>query len=440
MNTISVSRWIVTFAIAAAAFAGDLLAFQNQPQPEAPQGGGQSQTTTVEELNRRVDVLAEEVERLRSGEPELEVTPERARAMGLGFSAASVYRKERGVSFAGYGEMLYENYSSTDQAGSARNQGTQMDFLRAVMYFGYRFNDKFLFNSEVELEHANEIWLEFAYVDYIAHPAATLRGGLVLVPMGLTNEFHEPNAFLGARRTETESRIIPSTWRENGFGVVGGTGKLSYRAFIVNGMNAAGFTADGLRGGRQRGSRSRMSDAAFVGRLDATPVPGVLVGGSFYAGDSDQNQYVVGGRQLDVGTRIGEFHTQLQMRGFDLRGLVARAVLDDVAALNTARGLVGVNTIAERMDGGYVQMGYNVLSQFQEEASLTPFYRFEKFNTHKTPVAGAPANAAMDRKYHTFGFQFQPIQNVVVKTDYQWIRNVANTGLSQFNIALGYTF
>ena len=419
---------LILLMMSASAFA------QGQPQ------GQQTQTTSIEELQRQVDVLAQEVERMRSGEPEVEVTVDRARSLGLGSSASSVYRKAQGVSISGYGEMLYENFASRDEADVARKQGTQLDFLRAVLYFGYRFNEKFLFNSEIELEHANEVSVEFAYVDYMAHQALTLRGGMLLIPMGLTNEFHEPNAFIGAKRTETESRIIPSTWRENGFGIVGSAGKLSYRAYVVNGLNAAGFTSDGLRGGRQKGARARASDPGFVGRIDATPIPGALLGGSVYVGNSAQDQYTVAGEDLDVKTTIGEVHGQVQIRGFDLRGLYARATLNDVAALNTARGLTGANGIAEMMDGGYAQLGYNVLSQVSEQSSLIPFYRFERFNTQARTAPGFTASPATDRKYHSFGVQFHPISNVSVKSDYQWIRNEASTGLSQFNISLGYNF
>jgi hypothetical protein len=401
-------------------------------QPQAP--------PNLQDLQRKVDVLAEEVEKLRSGEPEQEVTRERATSLGLGLSAASVYRKTRGVSIAGYGEMLYENFDGTDQGGTARNQGTTVDFLRAVVYFGYRFNDKFLFNSEIEIEHVNEIFLEFAHIDYIAHPALTLRGGLVLLPMGLTNEFHEPSAFISAKRSETESRIIPSTWRENGAGLVGSAGKFSYRAYVVNGLNAAGFAADGIRGGRQRGSRARADDAGFVGRADFTPVPGALFGGSYYFGNSSQDQFAVAGRQIGVRTKIAEGHAQIQMRGFDVRGLFAQANLADVAQLNAARGLTGTAGIGEVMKGGYFQAGYNVLTEFSDRRSVMPFYRYEKINTQAQVATGFVANPANDRTIQTLGFQFLPIPNVSVKSDYQWIRNEANTGLPQFNISLGYNF
>jgi len=258
--------------------------------------------------------------------------------------------------------------------------------------------------------------------------------------MGLTNEFHEPNVFLGAKRSETESRIIPSTWRENGFGVLGTAGKLNYRAYVISGLNAAGFASDGLRGGRQRGSRARTTDPAFVGRLDVTPFAGVFVGGSVYTGGSAQNQFVVDGRTLQVNTMIGELHGQIQVRGFDLRGLFARAKLDDVGNLNRARNLTGLSSIGQVMKGGYVQLGYNVLSQVREGMALTPFYRFENVNTHNEVAPGFAVDQVRDGTFHTAGVQFQPIRNIVVKSDYQWIQNPVNTGVNQFNIALGYTF
>jgi hypothetical protein len=395
---------------------------------------------TIEEIQRELDVLAAEVEKLRSGEPDVEITPERVKGLGLSPSAAAVYRKQRGISLAGYGEMLYENYAATTQSGASVNRGTQLDFLRAVFYAGYRFDNKFVFNSEIELEHANEIWVEFAYLDYLAHPALNLRAGMLLMPMGLTNEFHEPNVFIGAKRSETESRIIPSTWRENGFGILGTAGILNYRAYIVSGLNAAGFTSDGLRGGRQRGSRARTTDPGFVARLDVTPIPGVFVGGSAYTGGSAQNQFQVDGRNLNVNTTIGEVHGQLQMRGFDVRALYARSKLGEVGDLNRARNLVGVNSIGQVLQGGYVQFGYNVLSQIREGIALTPYYRFENVNTQEEVPPGFVADPVRDGTFHTTGLEFRPITNIVVKSDYQWIQNPLKTGVNQFNIALGYSF
>ncbi|MBI4444291.1 MAG: hypothetical protein HY645_00160 [Acidobacteria bacterium] len=404
-----------------------------------------SQDDEVAELQRRIEVLATELEQLRSGEKELVVTPEQAQAYGVGPSAASVYRKPQGVSIAGYGEMLYENFNNRNESGTRTFQPSRFDFLRAVLYTGYRFNEKFLFNSEIEFEHAStgrggEASVEFAYVDYLAAPYLTLRGGLVLIPMGLTNEFHEPTAFLGAKRSETESRIIPTTWRENGFGVLGSAGKFQYRAYLVNGLTAAGFSSDGLRGGRQKGATSLATDMAFVGRLDVMPTPGVFFGGSLYSGESDQGQFSDRGRQLEVNTTIGELHGQVQAHGFDLRGLFARAVLDDVSGLNSARQLTGKASIGETLEGGYLQIGYNALTRFSETVRLTPYYRFEKLNTQDEVPSGFLPDPARNRTFHTFGLEFRPIRPVVIKGDYQWLKNRADSGLNQLNILLGYAF
>lgn len=400
----------------------------------------ETQQAQVDELRRRLEVLATEVERLRSGEQEIELSEERRRALGLAPSAAATYRRTQGVSLAGYGEMLYENGAGENQSGARVSGASQLDFLRLVLYTGYRFSDKFIFNSEIELEHANEISVEFAYLDYLARDNFTVRAGMLLLPLGLTNEFHEPNVFLGARRPETETRIIPTTWRENGAGVLGALGRVNYRAYVLNGLDASRFTATGLRGGRQKGSRAKAGDLAFAGRLDVTPSAGIFIGGGLYTGGSGQGISGSEGNELDVHTTIGELHGQAQVRGFDLRGLYARAEIDEAAELSRALRLTGDKGIADTMEGGYVQIGYNVLSQLSDRAGVTPYYRFEALNTQQAAAAAYVADPATDLTLHTFGVEFLPIFNVVVKADYQWVRNAARTGRNQFNVNLGYAF
>jgi len=92
------------------------------------------------------------------------------------------------------------------------------------------------------------------------------------------------------------------------------------------------------------------------------------------------------------------------------------------------------------MQGGYAQVGYNVLSQVRENMAVTPYYRFEKLNTQDEVASGFVSDPVRDGTFHTFGLEFKPINNVVVKTDYQWIRNPGNVGVNQINIALGYSF
>jgi hypothetical protein len=421
--------------------------FAQEPAPTEPADQPAPATPTqtpdqIEELRRRIDVLAAEVERLRSGEPdEIELTEERRRALGLAPSAAATYRRaSQGIAFAGYGEMLAENYAGESESGAGGAPTTRIDFLRAVLYTGYRFNDRFIFNSELEVEHGSEIFVEFAYVDFRANDNLTLRGGLVLIPLGLVNEFHEPNVFFGARRPETETRIIPTTWRENGGGILASVGRVNFRAFVTNGFNGAGFTSAGLRGGRQRGIQARAANLALSGRVDVTLVPGVFAGGGVYTGGSGQEQILLLGQQIDLGTAVGELHCQAQIRGFDARVLYARATLDDAGAASLALGLPVTAPLAETMEGGYVQLGYNVLSQFNTQAAVTPYARFEHVDTQHEVPAGFQRDVSRDGRFTTFGIDVKPIPNVVVKTEYQWITNAAGTGRNQFNLNLGYSF
>ena len=410
---------------------------ESAPAPPPPAGG--EQEVDIEELERRIDLLAEEVERLRSGEAEVDLTDDQTRARGLAPSAAAAYRGGTGVSIAGYGEMLYENYASSGTPRTSRT--SQFDYLRAILYAGYRFNDKFLFNSELEVEHAREIYVEFAYVDYLATESFGLRAGMLLIPMGLVNEFHEPTVFMGAERPVTEQSIIPSSWRENGGGVYYAGDTVAVRAFVVNGLDGAGFSSSGVRGGRQKGARAKATDMAFTGRVDITPTPGVFFGASFYTGGSGQGEIVVDEIPYGIRTSIFDVHAQAQVRGFDIRGLFAQANLADTARLNQFLGLTGSGGVGETMRGGYVQFGYDVLSQVDAAGvGLSPYVRYEKVDTHAAVAAGFTRNPSQNNAYTTFGVELKPIPNIVVKVDHMWVNNAVDSGVNQFNVNVGYAF
>lgn len=397
------------------------------------------------EIERRIDVLAGELERLEIGEAAARAD---VSELGLGPAASKVYRTGEGLSIGGYGEMLYQAPDSTREDGTPSGRADEIDFLRAIVYFGYKFNDRFLFNSEIEVEHAavgedneGEVSVEFAYLDYLWRPEVNVRAGLVLVPMGFLNELHEPTVFLGARRPDVERVILPTTWRENGFGLFGEVGPVSYRTYVVSGLRGEEFSADeGLREGRQGGSEAIAEDFAWVGRVDYTPVPGLLFGASAYAGNSGQDLVDPDGRAVELGTTILEGHAEWRWRGLELRGLFARAKLDDVSRLNRTLGLTGAASVGEELSGWYLQAGYDVLAPFASERQLIPFARWEEYDTQDRVPAGFRADPANDVESLTLGVAFKPIDQIVVKADYQDYDNGAGTATDQFNVALGYIF
>ena len=334
----------------------------------------------VAELEKKLGALEEQNE--ASAFPELAGGPLKS-VWGHGAAASKVYHVPAGVSLGGYGEALATfDDDKTDTS----------DFLRAILYAGYKFDDKWVLNTEIEFEHAStgksgEASVEFATLDYLARPEFNLRFGLLLAPVGLVNELHEPNTFLPVGRSKTESVIIPSTWRENGAGVFGEVGMVRYKAYVLNGLKGEGFAAKGLRGGRQKGSRSESEDWAGVLRVDFVPSQDTMVGGSVYHGNSGQ------ALDLDVTTTIAEIHADLQLEALKLRALGAVAEVDDTAALSRLNatdeaGVVPadstIDAVGESMVGWYVEAGYDLFHAADRgEQALIPFIRYEEVNTKK---------------------------------------------------------
>ncbi len=398
----------------------------------------------LEEIERRLGLLAEEIEDLKVGEAAL--APDlSARVSGLGPAASKVYQRDSGVSIGGYGELLLTSPRGTRDDGTPSGAIDRFDLLRAVLYIGYKFDERFVFNSEIEVEHGStgkggEVSAEFAYLDWLYRPGLSLRGGLVLLPMGLVNEMHEPTTFLGALRPEVEQRIIPSTWRENGLGAFGDVGGFSYRSYLVTGLDGAGFSANGLRGGRQKGALAKAESWAWTGRLDWAETPGLLVGLSAYVGDSGQDLLAADGTGLGVRTTIWDVHADWRWQGLRLRALWTSAGLDDVAELNRALGLEGSASVGSRLEGGYLELGYDVLARRGGRSSLVPFARWETADTQVRVPSGFARSGATDVEVLTLGLHFQPIEQLVLKLDWQDVDNAAGTGVDRVNALLGYIF
>jgi hypothetical protein len=401
----------------------------------------------LSELQRRIDLLAGELERLRTaGAASTDESTEGQR--GFGPAASKVYRVERGVSIGGYGEMLYQGFGEEREDGAPSGRTDELDFVRAIVYIGYKFDDRILFNSEIEFEHAStgsggEVSVEFAYLDFAWKPALGFRGGMLLVPVGFLNELHEPPIFYGARRPEVESAILPSTWRENGAGVFGSAGSFEYRAYALAGLSSAGFSSAGIRNGRQKGARSRAEDFALTGRLDITglaAMPGLLAGVSFFTGESGQGA-TVSGETLGGRVSLFDLHAQYRNRGLHLRGLYAKGSIADVPLVNTANALTGAASVGEDQFGWYVEAAYDLLTLAPRgDWALAPYLRYESLDPQDSVPLGFVKNPATDRSLWTLGIDVKPIPRVVLKADYQWIQNEARTGVNQFNVALGFLF
>ena len=457
-------RGIVMLALLALAPAGRA---EESPAPAGEQGwqdAVRERDDRIGNLERKVDVLIEELARVRTQvavPEEAELTP----LYGLGPAASKVYGVERGLSLGGYGEFFYRNFIGQEEAGGdtlpegtfSDRQLDRADFLRLVMYMGYKFTDRIVFNSEIEFEHAltgeetfsaesGEVTVEFAALDFFWKEWANARAGLLLLPMGFLNEVHEPPFFHGVSRPEVENRILPTTWRENGAGLFGRLGEnVEYRAYVVSGFNAAGFSDGGIREGRQQGNRALTEDFGFVVRGDWTGIEGLVLGGSFYTGDSGQDQTVVDtGLELpDARLTIWEAHAQWRRRQLEARALFAMSFLSDANEINLALGRDANEPIAEQMLGGYVELAYDVWPTLfgGAEKYLAPFVRVEYVDTQLEVPSAFTRNDARRTWVFTPGLTFKPHPNVALKLEY---RNFAPIGSTErpdeLSLGMGFAF
>ena len=262
---------------------------------------------------------------------------------------------------------------------------------------------------------------------------------MLLAPLGLVNELHEPPIFIGTERSVTESRIIPTTWRENGVGLFGEAGDFDWRVYAMNSLDGEGFNGAGVRGGRQKGARALAEDFGFAGRLDFKGVQGLLVGASGYYGETAQGREL-NGEEVGGGLLIWDLHADYKYRGWEFRALVAGARVDDAAELNQLNGLTGSDGVGESMLGWYVQAGYDVLRSTSSTHQLIPYATYERVNTQMELADGFSENPANDLTVTSFGLAWKPAPQVVWKADYQIHSNQAETGVNQFNIQLGWLF
>src|SRR3990172_1229251 len=288
------------------------------------------ETIKASDVDKKINALVEEMEKLKLGAV---AEPKYESFMGLGPAASKVYGIDKGLSLGGYGEVVYSNYQDSTKKDFA-------DALRFILYGGYKFNDWIIMNTELEFEHAGignsgskeaEVYTEFSYLDFLLSKAFNVRTGLILMPIGLVNEYHEPTVYNGVSRPDVELNIIPSTWRDIGVMAYGSMGGLKYDVALVNGLRANSFTnSTWIRSGRQQGAKVNADALASLVRINYEPLTDLLIGGAYYAGKADEGK---GGDQDKSTDKEGtvnlwEVHAQYQVKGLNIRGLYARGSLD----------------------------------------------------------------------------------------------------------------
>jgi DtxR family Mn-dependent transcriptional regulator len=344
------------------------------------------------------------------------------------------------TSLSGYMEFHYNNPEFSD---------AQLDFRRFVLLVTHNFSERIRFVGELELEHAvvegleeeGELELEQAYVDFLLTRSFNVRAGMLLMPIGIINERHEPPVYYGVERPFNDTVIIPTTWFEAGAGVHGEIGRgWRYRAFIVAPLDAGEFTAEeGIREGRQKGSEANVSKPGVTGRLEYVAIRGLTLGASGFSGKSGFQFQPV----FDVPVSLAEFDARYSRRQLELRGQFSQVWIDNAGRLNDALAIrVGVNpNIARVLRGFYGEAGYRPISN-PRFGEVGAFVRYENFDTQFRMPSGYVGLPEFDRDAWVVGATYWPDPDVAVKFDYSIVRNRSTViqAPNSLNVGLGWWF
>ena len=347
----------------------------------------------------------------------------------------------KAVTIGVYGEITY-NQPEGDNG--------ELDVQRLVLLLGYRFNDKTQFVTEIELEHVEEVFVEQAFVNYAVGDNVSLRGGLMLVPMGIVNEYHEPTTFNGTERPAVDNAIVPTTWREIGVGVTGRfpDASLGYQAYIFNGFRSTasdgedgvtGFLegSSGLRGGRQKGIKSTVDSPTFSTKVEYYGFPGFRLGLSGYFGQTQAADEVEELDGANIGISMVGFDARYAFRRFAARGQFIYASLSDTEAYNSLTG----KDLGSSLMGYYGEVAYNLLP-LRASQRLFAFTRYENYDTHAATDGPLTRNDAYNRTDITTGLSYHIAPGVVVKGDYQFRDNNVDNGDvdNRLNFGIGVWF
>ncbi len=364
-------------------------------------------------------------------------------------SAERLLKNDRNLTIGGYAEVHYNQ-----PLGSNSKSNATLDVHRVVMLLGYEFNERTQFISEIEYEHVSEVYIEQAFLQYKLFRGINLRAGLLLAPMGIINEYHEPNTFNGVERPFVDKYIAPTTWREIGIGLSGTylPANIRYQAYVMNGFNGfeggAKFSGkNGLRKGRQKGAESYMSSPNLALKLEYFGIKNFNVGLSGYFGKSQSVLYdevddaIADSSVVDIAMIGADF--RYATSGWQLKGQLYYNSLGNTKEYNefTADGLV-LNDLGKSMIGYYVELGYNLFnSNSNISDQLIPFVRYEGYDTQNAVDEGVVRSKANAATIFTSGLTWKITPKVAFKSDVQFVKKKSdNKSIATFNAGFGLMF
>ncbi|MDW7655508.1 MAG: hypothetical protein SCG74_09140 [Nitrospiraceae bacterium] len=341
------------------------------------------------------------------------------------------------ATIGGYADVMHNNLSRQNLDNPSRNSFGQQ---RMVPFIYADITEHVKFATEIEMERGGtnapqgtdgSMQIEFAQIDYLVTEAINIRAGILLVPIGKFNLLHDSPLNDLVDRPMVSRIIIPSTWFEAGAGLYGtvypsSQSKLDYEIYVVNGMSqtAGAITDQGVRSTRGSVSRDRDDNKAVVGRLAFSPRLGIEVAGSGFHGQYKPANGSAAAGYID----IVALDWTLQRGPFEVIGESAWSRISNNNATGTTLSGIG----PAGMQGYYIQGNYHFMpdvlkkwapSHFSDASTFTAVMRWEHVDTDTDDRTRRTPNTLGNRREMerlTLGLNFRPIEDTVLKFDWQF--------------------
>lgn len=394
----------------------------------AAQQGGVSQEE-FEKLKREMEELKKKVAEKEtavpsSSDPGLQ-TKEGQKRSGL-YDRVSSF--SRNVHLGGYLDLEYTNREET-------NDDT-FDAHRFVPFLYADVTDHIKIAAELEIEHGEELGIEFSTIDYWIADAFNLRAGILLLPLGKFNLVHDaPYQDLTARPL-VDTWVIPAVLRDPGLSVFGRFDAdpwvFTYEVTVSNGfkgLNKTGSTllineSTGLRDARPhedrlgKGYRDFNDNKAVTGRVSASPFLGLEAGVSYHNGKYDERgDGTLEILALDATLRCGGIYSKFIGSGAELLRdvLFASEFAFEWAKADVEQTDVGP-AVPEDLGGWFLEYRYHFMPAFLKGL---PGTTDESTFTAVLRVEAADLDDSRTRRT-TIGLNFRPVEETVFKFEYQW--------------------
>jgi hypothetical protein len=285
-------------------------------------------------------------------------------------------------------------------------------------------------------------------------PWFKVRVGRLKLYLGVSSKLDETPDYFTGYRSSMENALLPLGWYETGIELAGDLGKnkkWSYKAYLVNGLSSTGFSSANWikRGHQKRFETANAENLAIAGRFDYNLKKDGWIGLSGYYGNSNDNRPKNDMKGIEGYVSVIDFHANINYAPFKFRAMVLYGQLQNSNKISKANRNLSNNLNEKRTPVGakalgyFAEIGMDVLSftKFKDK-KLFVFGRYDFYDSMYDVHPEIFKNPRWERKILTFGLNYLPHPNVVIKTHY----GLRTLGLSTDNkentflLGIGYSF